>query len=250
MSFYKEATEGIKRRKPAKFDTAEIFERAQQARNNGRFGEALGLYHKLRMGLRLRNPEDQDSKLAAACRHMIGVALSQRGDAVSAGYELKWARKEMQEVGDKMGEGAVLRDLGLNRRDLGDLEEAEWYLNESLDVLKETGNRGHIGMTTVKRGVVEVELGKLTHGMISIHGGIIQIESSSDRFFLSTAHWDFAKLLIKLENYVSAESEAQKSREVLDSLDHPEQYKPRRTKIDRLLTKLRNGKKIDSADLE
>ncbi len=179
----------------------EDFQKAQKLRDNGQIDEAIELYQKI---------GDAESI------HMIGVCYYQDRKFKKANEYLEKALKKFEEEKSSEFTGFVLRDLGIVARGQKDFEKAEKFLNESIEKLKEIGNKGHEGMSHVKLGSVFADQEKFDEAFSEINKGIELLQQSDEKFFLSSAYLDRAKV------------DAKKSLDVLDSFAKPDEFLERR----------------------
>lgn len=214
----------------------ELFEIAQQKRNNGNITEAVDDYQKVRkIALKTGN-----HWLAAESWHMIGVAFKQEGNFTRAKEALQQAQKEFSKLGDDIFVGAVLRDLGDVAFHQKDLIPAKDFLNRSIKTLTETANLGHLGMSKVKLGVILATEGQLAEGEAKVKEGLLAIEKSPDKFFESTACLDLA--LIQKQNGKKEEASwmLKRAEQLLNELGGPDQFLARRRQIAQLKQEIKN----------
>lgn len=190
------------------------FEKVQDLRNNGQFEQAVVEYELIRMVAIMKNQPE----LAANCQQMVGVTYYQSGDWPEARVHLMRGLRGMRQSGNRLGEGAVLRDLGMNEMRRGNGEESRRFLGESIRVLMGTEHKGHLGMSRVKLGVVEAISGSSQIARAVMRRGIEEIKLSPDRWFESTGYWELAQLEAKINNPKQAIEVYDRAMELLMSL--------------------------------
>lgn len=206
----------------------EVFDEAQKARSEERFDDAYALYTEAREKAFTEN----DPGLAAEALHMIGVLFYQQELFDRADEELKMALDELLPLDLFLLQGAVLRDRGLIALKQEKLSEAENFLKESIAKLDHDEYMGHKGMSQVKLGKVYQARGEYQKALDSMRGGILNLESSSETFFLSIAHFDLAKLQEELADLEYAKESAERSLKYLDQVDPTKtQFHSRRNEI-------------------
>lgn len=212
------------------------FEKVQVLRNNGCLSEAVVEYELIRMVALMKNRLE----LAANCQHMIGVTYYQSGDSSEARVHLMRGLRAMRQVENRLGEGAVLRDLGMNEMRRGNWEESRSFLGESLQALADYP--GHRGMTRVKLGVVEGTSGSNMMAGALIRRGIEEIKGTPDRWFESTGYWELAQLEAGMNNPRLAMEAYEKSLEILMDLGGEEKFLIRMNEMRLWRQKLTRGK--------
>src|SRR5258708_21293522 len=186
----------------------EDIQKAQKLRDNGQIDGAIELYKKV---------GDAESL------HMIGVCYYQDKKFKKANEYLEKALKKFEEEKNSEFTGFVLRDLGMVARGQKDFEKAEKFLSESIERLKEIGNKGHEGMSHVKLGRVFADQGKFNLAFDEINKGIELLEQSDEKFFLSSAYLDRAKVDVLM------------SQSILNSFAREDEFLERRKELEKLL---------------
>ena len=208
----------------------EIFQQAQDKRDNQEIAESISLYQQVRE----QALEAGDQHLASESLHMIGVAHYQNEDYAGAEEALRTSQEEFEAAGKNDFVGFVLRDRGLVALKQKDFPKAKELLQQSITSLRES-NKGHLGISIVKLGVVIAEEGDSEAGEKQIREGIAVIEESDERFFASTAYFDLAKLLRKAGKADEAREAARKSEEILNTIGGEERFKKRRKELNEFL---------------
>lgn len=211
------------------------FEKVQILRNNGKLSEAVVEYELIRMVALMKNQPE----LAANCQHMVGVSYYQFGSWNAARVHLMRALRAMRVMENKLGEGAVLRDLGMNEAKRENWEEARRFLAESLRVLADYP--GHRGMTRVKLGVLEKTSRSSMMAVGLIRRGMKEITGTQERFFESTGYWELAQLEAGMNNPKSAIEAYEKSMEILMDLGGEEKFLARMNEMRKWRQKLTGG---------
>ena len=206
------------------------FIEAQKLRDNGQIEEAVALYWQVR-----DEAKDQDKHFAAESLHMIGMAYYQAKRYPEAKDALVEAKVEFGQTGNEEFVGFVLRDLGVNSRKWGRLEEATQFLRESVETLQKVGNKGHEGISRVKLGRVFADKGNFERAFRIIEEGITLLGKSDEKFFYSSAYLDKAKILIQKGDKEQAMEAVRKSLEILDSFSGEGEFLERRKDIGLLL---------------
>lgn len=195
------------------------FEKAQKLRNNGQIEDALILYSEVRQDAL----DKKNRQLASECLHMIGVAYYQIEKFEDADTRLVQALNEFEEADNLEYAGFVLRDLGMSARGQKKLPEAKRYLEESIAKLKKAQNKAHEGMSHVKLGRIIAEMGDFDKGYQEVNLGLNLLKNTKDKFFLSSAYLDRAKL------------DAHMSLKILDSFAAKDEFLERRKCIKNFL---------------
>lgn len=201
-----------------------LFEEAQIKRNNGQIEEAVVEYQKIRkQALQINNQQ-----LAADCLHMIGVAYKQVFDHQLAQDYLAQAKIEFEKIGNQVGVGAVLRDQGVDALNDHNLSLAEQLMSQSIENLINTDQKGHLGISQAKLGLIWAARGKFDEAESKIKEGIGNIEQSSDRFFELTAWKNLAEIQIRAGEKEKARQSLQKAIEILNLISNSKQFLARR----------------------
>lgn len=195
------------------------FEEAQKLRNNGQIEDALILYSKVReIAL-----EKKNLTLSTECSHMIGVTYYQAENFEEADKHLLDALKEFESRNDLEYAGFVLRDLGMSARSQKKLNVAKDYFKKSIKNLHSTKNFGHEGMSHVKLGRLLADMGEFDEGYKEINIGIKLLQNSKEKFFLSSAYLDRAKI------------DAKRSLQILNSFAKKDEFIERRKVLDKII---------------
>lgn len=209
----------------------ELFQKAQDLRNNGKIEEAVKIYQQI-VGLSIQK---DDALMIGKATHMIGVALFQDKRYQEALDYLMDALDQFKRLNNQEMWGAVLRDLGMVNEKLGEIDVAKDYFNNSIYYLKEAGSLGHAGISQVKLGKLYSKMDQKEKAESLIKEGIENIEKSSGRFFESTAYFDLAKLQVEMDKKAEAKTSAEKALEILNKMSNREQFLARRKEIEKFL---------------
>lgn len=209
----------------------EVFFEAQIMRNNGEYVEAVKIYERVREQALDRG----DKKLAIECAHMIGVTYYQEDRYGQALESLGVAEKELEDLDERIMMGAVLRDIGQVYLKKSEVKKAKYYLEKSLEVLRNIEPRSHWGISRVKLAFVFVAYGSLKGAEELILDTIRNVDWGEDKFFESTAYFNLAQVQLKLEKKPQAKKSLEKSLEILDTIASKDEFLDRRAEINRLL---------------
>ena len=199
------------------------FETVQKLRNNGQTEKAVAIYKNIR----------------AECLHMIGVAYYQTKEFGKAETYLKNCLKEFREQKNNESVGFVFRDLGMVYLEKGDLKKSQDYLVKSVNILKKSGNVGHEGISRVKLGRLFAKQKKFNKATQLTKEGILLLTKSKENFFLSTAYFDYAKLLLIKGQTELARNEILKSLKILDQFWRKDEFLERRKEMKKLLDEIK-----------
>lgn len=206
------------------------FSEAQKLRDNGQIDAAIILYKQIR-----EEPLNKDTLLAAECLHMIGVAYYQDREYANAKECLTQSLHEFETLKRPDYQGFVHRDLGMVERGLGNYSEALRLTNQSIDELARSGNLGHQGISLVKLGNIYLDLKDTGKALDSMKAGIKLLLKSDEKFFLSTAYLDYAKIFVTIGDFSSARTMAENAFDVLNSFSNETEFTNRRHDIKELL---------------
>jgi predicted ATPase len=96
--------------------------------------------------------------------------------------------KEQREViGEKNGKAAAIIYLAMIAREEGELEQAEAYVEEALQILRNIGAENYVGETLVLLGQIHFFQGSLEKAKHKFHEGIALIKRASDHYIKSNA---------------------------------------------------------------
>ncbi|GEM_PF-1477415 len=212
-----------------------LFQEAQKLRDNGQIDEAIDTYQRARTEALQSN----DHLTASESLHMIGVAQYQKKDYEAANKSLFTAQKEFEDQDNEEFTAFVLRDRGLVALKQRNFHGAEMLLKESISILTEVGNAGHLGISYVKLGNVYAERGILNAALSKILQGIEELSKSSDTFFLSSAYFDLAKLCKQKGDTKEALKAAQKSVAILNTIGEKHMFLERKKALDLFIDELK-----------
>jgi CHAT domain-containing protein/Tfp pilus assembly protein PilF len=95
----------------------------------------------------------------------IAVAHHQQGDRLNALRLYKEALAVHREVGDRVGEGRALSNIGALSQELGRIEDALRYGSEALVIRRELGDRAGEAVTVANLGLAHHQLGRLQEAL-------------------------------------------------------------------------------------
>jgi tetratricopeptide (TPR) repeat protein len=211
----------------------ERFKKANVARDNNQIEPALKEYE----GIREKALEKGEKQLATDCLYMSGVALSQVEKYIEAQEYLQKAQEEFEKENNQLRVGAVLRDRSSIAAAQNNLDEAEAFMSQSVDLLSALESDEaleHLGMSKVKMGTIYAKQEKLEKAERIILEGIEDLEKLPDNFFKSTAYFNLAEVQKELGKKDQAKASLQKSLELLNSFAGEDEHKRRREKITEL----------------
>ncbi len=160
---------------------SELIRHADVLRNQGQTVEAVDMYRRA-----LDAVEEQgDLERAAACHHMIGVCFKMLGSFDLATSELRLARASYERVGNQVGAGGALRDLGICFDHQGDHETARKWLRSSARLLGD--EPAELGITLAKLGKSFGDDGKFRLAIRWIARGLGHIRTTDQWFYEMTA---------------------------------------------------------------
>ena len=212
----------------------ELFEEAKEKRNNGELAEAIEIYQEVRDQALKRG----DKKLAIECAHMIGVTYYQEDRYDQALESLGVAEEELEDLDERILMGAVLRDIGQVYLKKSETKRAKYYLEKSLEVLRNIEPRSHWGISRVKLAFVFVSYGSLKGAEELILDTIRDVDWGEDKFFEATAYFNLAQVQLKLEKKPQTKKSLEKSLEILDQISDKDEFLDRRAQINRLMLDL------------
>ncbi len=212
----------------------ERFKKASFDRDNDNVQEAIIEYAQIRE----KALSEGLKELAIDCLHMTGISYSHIEDYKQAEEFFQKAQSEFKQVGNKMKVGAVLRDRGSIAAASGNLNQAEELMQQSIHILKLTEFPGHLGISKVKMGMINLKRGKADEAEQEILEGIKDIEQSKDKWFESTAYFNLAEVQKELGKKSEVKQSLNKALEILNQIARPNEHSRRRQKITQLLQEL------------
>jgi len=129
--------------------------------------------------------------------------------------------------------------LGMVYLEKGDLKKSQDYLVKSVNILKKSGNVGHEGISRVKLGRLFAKQKKFNKATQLTKEGILLLTKSKENFFLSTAYFDYAKLLLIKGQTELARNEILKSLKILDQFWRKDEFLERRKEMKKLLDEIK-----------
>lgn len=186
----------------------ELFKKADNFRNGGKTDQAVALYNDIAS----LAAQDQHLNQAARALHMAGNTLKptvtihrQAVYQLSVQYFSK-ALGLFQQIGDDVGAGGVLRDLGVAADRAGDSNHALSSFQKSIELLSSHNEAaGELAMTYDKLGLHFARLGQYETALNYIDKALSTFRLSPESgFYGATTLFDQARVLYKMKEYERA----------------------------------------------
>lgn len=176
----------------------ELYEKAQDLRNNGKVEEAILAYQEV------ITTSSDDPKLQGYAWQMIGVCQNMAGEQDAAIESYQKAIETFEELKDTFDLGCTYRDMGTTTANKGDYELAIEYLEKSKEALSRTEDAVALGITLDKLGVVYGQRGDLKEAQKWITQGLATMRTQGDWFMEMTGMLDLAWVYTKEQRYEEA----------------------------------------------
>jgi tetratricopeptide (TPR) repeat protein len=197
-------------------DSQALFKNAEDLRNQEKLNEAIEVYQQARE-LAFR---ESNLWVAYESLHMIGLLYQQQDQLEKAEEILAQSQQEMQDW-----VAMVLRDRARVAIESKNLVKAEKLIKQSIELFKNSEQKGHLGISQVQLAKILTEKGELETAEDLVKDSIKLIEKSDNRFFESTAYFNLGQIQKQAGKIDEAKKSIQKSVEILDSITSPQQHK-------------------------
>jgi len=177
----------------------ELLKQATNFRNSGQINQAVKAYKALAKLAR----EEGDLKTEADAYHMAGVSckegIQKPGDEYFKKSLIYYERARDLAVkeGNKLQEGAILRDMAISHAYAKNFEIAIKVFEESIKVFESEADPAALGITLDKRGLVKMAVGDYSGAEEDMRQGLKEIRKGEHWFFEATALLDLARLMVK-----------------------------------------------------
>lgn len=188
----------------------EVERQATDYRNNGQVEKAVREYKELLS----RFEKAGELRRAAEMQHMIGVAYKVGNHTEESLVALADALRRYKEIDSTVDVGRTLRDIGITHQYVHDYDKAKPFLEESVSVLRETGNLAELGISEVKLGSLFHECGDFKEAQEWISRGLATLEATNQWFYQATALLHAAHLNVSLQKYSAALADAERARKL------------------------------------
>ncbi len=222
-------------------DFEDLFRQADHKRNNGLAAEAQAMYQDIAALALEYNQQTQ----AASAYHMAGVSLlSKMRSGQQSIYQqvidlLGKALVIYQQIGDQVGSGKVLRDIGKSSAEFGDAIHALEAYQKSIAILEPTEAYEELGITYDKMGLMYCRLGQPETALKYIDRAVaLYRKSPLNGFYRATTFADRARALFMLGKTEEAISDAVEGLSWFEADHEKEEYIFRRAQIYGLLSRL------------
>jgi tetratricopeptide (TPR) repeat protein len=171
-------------------------------------GERLRRYHTLRHDIsELVNvvevalaaaEEADDIEARMSCHGGLAVAFGIRGDYERSAQHLDQQLSLARSGNWPIVESEALSNLGLIHHNMGRLAEAALYFEESLAILRTTGDTDEIGITIGNLGILSWSLGDLDACSNYLHEALSFAHDTADRASEARHSTNLAQLMLRL----------------------------------------------------
>lgn len=209
----------------------DTFSKAQDERNKENLEESLRLYQEARQIAK----QEGDPWISTESLHMIGLIYWQMEKYDLAKKSLGEAKQEFADT-----EAFVVRDMANVAYTEKKFNEAEKLSNESVDLLKNSYRRDHLGISLVHHGKALAALGKSDEAEKEIKQGISEIEKTDNKFFQATGYDNLAKVQKTLGQIEESRQSIQKSLRLLDEAAPPNHHQKLRQERQKFLEELKS----------
>ncbi len=210
-------------------DVQGLFKKAQKLRACERLDESISAY----LASRDKAQKEGDAWIAAESLHMIGLLYLQKQDFTLAEQHLKEAQQEFEDL-----VAACLRDRSKVALEKKELKQAEDLALESIEKLKHSTKKGHLGASLVQLGKVLAAKGGLEQAEMTVKEGLDIIMVSPEKFFESSAYFNLAQIQKELGKTKEAKENAQKSLQILNGISSQDEHVELKKKREQFLEDL------------
>lgn len=150
---------------------------------------------------------------------MIGLLYQQKEELTKAEEILIKAQQEFED-----GVAFVLRDRARVALEAKDLEKAEGLIKQSINLLSNSTQKGHLGISQVQLAKILTQKGNVVAAEL-IKDSIKLLHQSPNRFFEPSAYFNLAQVQNQAGKKEEAKQMAEKSLEILNSITNKNQHK-------------------------
>jgi tetratricopeptide (TPR) repeat protein len=221
-------------------DYEELFNQADNLRNDAKITEAVKAYSKI---VELSESKNE-TLISARAWHMAGVSASLGVGAEdeyfrSALASYSHAEKAYASLKDKPGLGALCRDIGVVYLKVKNFTDAKIWLEKSTEILKQTEEYGQLGISYDKLANFFLENGDTSSAMENYSEALktFDLEPTAG-FFRATTFYDYAKAYAKTGDSERATELAEESLSWFMADHAAEKYNYRLAELNGLLSVL------------
>ncbi|CEK18586.1 predicted ATPase [Chthonomonas calidirosea] len=153
-------------------------------------------------GALLRSPKIP-LKLRADALNCAGILAWAQGDCAAAYHFHTESLNLCREIGDKEGEAKAFNGLALTAQKQSDFPQTRYYLEQSLQIFRETNPRA-AAQVLVNLGGISTEMGDLVQAKSYFEEAIQRLEAIGDKITLLTALYNLGELHFQQQAYTYA----------------------------------------------
>ncbi len=166
----------------------------------GRYEEALD---KFRLALHAAAAA-QLKPVAGDIQRLIGITLLEKGEFGAARQQLEQALAIYRQVGNRLGEGNALNDLGWLGQREQNFADALAYLQAAQRVHREIDNRHGVSIVLINMGIVHEMLGDYSRAYACYQEVQRLLEDLDDRYQRSLLNYSLGVLLARVGDFATA----------------------------------------------
>ncbi|WP_420641718.1 BREX system ATP-binding domain-containing protein [Candidatus Leptofilum sp.] len=141
----------------------------------------------------------------ASAYYTWGWALSRLGDWDEAQSLLRQSLIISREIGDKKSEVSSLLAMGAVAVSLGDIEEAQQFFTVSLKASKETGSQAFVSVPLNNLGYIAGERGEFEQANQYLEASLANSLEVGDQYNEATIRYNLGDIAFRREDFVNAE---------------------------------------------
>jgi tetratricopeptide (TPR) repeat protein len=212
----------------------ELFEKAEQLRQEEKLEDSLRVYAEaLKQALKEGNDWIEGETL-----HMSGLVNLQLSRYPEAKRLIVDAKKKFLVMNHQEMIGAVLRDQAAIAVADEDFVLAESLLKDSILSLTRTEKKGHLGMSKVKLGSVYRKQGKREEAEKYVKEGLEEIRDSEERFFESSAYFELAYIQKEMGDLNQAKLSGLTALRILEDISTEDKHNKRKKEMKLFIDRL------------
>jgi tetratricopeptide (TPR) repeat protein len=198
----------------------QLMHEATIARNQGKGGTAVALYQQAADLYDQAN----DPRAAAEAIHMKAVSYKSEGDLKHGTAAFSETARRYKELDDQLGLGRAERDFGGLYDNIKQPERALTWLQRSVETLQQSGALAELGISEAKLGLHYLEIGQLDEADGWINRGLTDIRREGNWFYETTALWHLAQLRSTQKNWSNAMSHLDAGLSLIEASGEADHY--------------------------